>query len=123
LNSEIPLSGDLSKWATEGVLLLNTTLTVRRGEAGSHFGKGWERFTDEVIRKINDRSEGTVFILWGGPSRKKTKLIDPTKHLVLEANHPSPLSANRGGFFGCRHFSKTNVYLTEKGKNPIDWSL
>lgn len=123
LGIDIPLSGDLSAWADQGVLLLNTTLTVRKGEAGSHQKKGWEIFTDEIIRLLSEQYTGIVFILWGGYAQAKEKLIDQTKHFVLKANHPSPLSANRGGFFGCRHFSKTNQLLESIHRETINWSL
>lgn len=122
LNIELPKSGDLTKWAGQGVLLLNATLTVRAHEAGSHQGRGWERFTDQVIRTISDLRAGVVFLLWGSYAQKKEALIDTNKHFVLKAPHPSPLSAHRG-FFGCKHFSKTNNYFRENGLPEIDWSL
>ena len=122
LGCEIPKSGDLTKWAKEGVLLLNTALTVRAHRANSHKDCGWTWFTDNVIKILSDRRENLVFILWGGNARSKKPLIDRSKHLVLECAHPSPLSAFNG-FFGCRHFSKTNSYLTAHGKTPIDWQL
>lgn len=115
-------SGDLTKWAKNGVLLLNTSLTVRSGMANSHKNIGWEVFTDSVIKKISDNKENVVFLLWGGNARSKKKLIDTKKHLVLECAHPSPLSAYNG-FFGCKHFSKTNEYLIKHGLSPIDWDL
>ena len=118
----IPKSGNLTKWAEEGVLLLNTTLTVRAHMANSHRDCGWTWFTDSVIKLISDRREHVVFILWGANARSKKPLIDRTKHLVLECAHPSPLSAYNG-FFGCRHFSKTNEYLQAHGIAPIDWQL
>lgn len=121
LGKPYPESGDLSSWAGQGVLLLNATLTVRANQAGSHQGKGWERFTDAVIRKISDQYEGIVFMLWGGYARKKSKLIDKHKHHILESGHPSPLSANRGYWFGNRHFSQCNELLKKQGKTPIDW--
>lgn len=125
LNSEtgmqIPASGDLTGWAKQGVLLLNTVLTVRAHAANSHKGKGWEQFTDGVIKRISDGEDGVVFMLWGGNARSKKPLIDSDKHLVLECPHPSPLSAYNG-FFGCGHFVKANKFLTERGKTPIDWS-
>lgn len=114
--------GYLESWAHQGVLLLNSVLTVESGRAGSHAGKGWENFTDRAIREINDRGAGVVFMLWGSYAQKKGQFIDRKKHLVLESPHPSPLSAHRG-FFGCKHFSKANAYLQSKGKAPIDWSL
>ena len=117
-----PNSGNLTKWAKEGVLLLNTTLTVREHAANSHSKCGWAWFTDNVIKLISDNTENTVFILWGGNARSKVPLIDSKKHLILQCAHPSPLSAYNG-FFGCRHFSKTNAYLLSKGKKPIDWDL
>jgi len=118
-----PQSGDLSSWATQGVLLLNATLTVREGQAGSHQKQGWEQFTDFVIQTISNECADVVFLLWGGYARKKKSLIDAQKHLILESGHPSPLSANRGYWFGNQHFSKANRYLASKGKNPIDWTL
>ena len=117
-----PNSGNLTKWAKEGVLLLNTTLTVREHAANSHSKCGWAWFTDNVIKLISDNTENTVFILWGGNARSKVPLIDSKKHLILQCAHPSPLSAYNG-FFGCGHFSKTNAYLLSKGKKPIDWDL
>jgi len=121
LGQPIPQNGDLFRWSEQGVLLLNATLTVRAGEAGSHQGKGWEVFTDAVIKKISDEKEHVVFLLWGGYARGKISLIDKTKHFVLESGHPSPLSANRGLWFGNRHFSKCNSYLQSKGLAPIVW--
>lgn len=118
-----PQSGDLSSWATQGVLLLNATLTVREGQARSHQKQGWEQFTDFVIQTISNECADVVFLLWGGYARKKKSLIDAQKHLILESGHPSPLSANRGYWFGNQHFSKANRYLASKGKNPIDWRL
>lgn len=120
LGKPVPASGNLERWARQGVLLLNATLTVLQGAAASHQGKGWEEFTDAVIQKISEEKEQVVFILWGRFARGKASMIDPTKHLVLESAHPSPLSANQG-FFGCKHFSKTNEYLTTHGKEVIDW--
>lgn len=117
-----PKSGDLSGWAKQGVLLLNTLLTVRQGEPFSHKDHGWERFTDEVIRLISAQCENVVFILWGGPAQKKTSLIDAAEHLILKAPHPSPLSSYRG-FFGSKPFSKTNAYLIHHGIEPISWCL
>ncbi len=113
--------GDLTGWAEQGVLLLNAVLTVRAHQANSHKGKGWEYFTDSVIKKISDKKQGVVFLLWGANARSKKALIDGNKHLILECAHPSPLSAYNG-FFGCGHFIKTNEYLVEQGKTPIDWS-
>ncbi len=125
LNSDlgipIPKSGNLEKWAEQGVLLLNATLTVRANQAGSHQNQGWENFTDEVIRQLSARHTGLVFLLWGSYAQAKTALIDTSKHHVLKSVHPSPLSAYRG-FFGCRHFSKTNALLLSTGKEPIDWN-
>ena len=118
-----PISGDLSPWAKQGVLLLNATLTVQAHKAGSHQGKGWEKFSNRVIQILSDQHENIVFLLWGGYAKQKLKLIDGEKHCVLASGHPSPLSANRGYWFGNEHFSKTNAYLTEKGKEPIDWAL
>lgn len=120
--SPFPKSGDLSPWAAQGVLLLNTLLTVRSGEPFSHKEKGWERFTDQVIRTLSDRREHIVFILWGAPAGKKAALIDERKHLILKAPHPSPLSSYRG-FFGSKPFSRTNAYLERCGITPIDWKL
>ncbi len=116
-----PESGDLTGWAKQGVLLLNTVLTVRAHAANSHKGKGWEEFTDSIIKKISDLKENVVFLLWGGNARSKKPLIDGNRHLILECAHPSPLSAYNG-FFGCGHFVKTNEYLIEHGKTPVDWS-
>ncbi len=121
LGNPIPTTGDLSRWAEQGVLLLNATLTVRAHQAGSHQGKGWEQFTDEVIRTLSEEKEGIVFLLWGGFAKKKTKLIDTNKHHVLTSGHPSPLSANRGYWFGNEHFSKTNSILQQSGRSPINW--
>lgn len=122
LGYDPPESGDLTKWAKEGVLLLNTTLTVRRAQANSHKNCGWTEFTDEVIRRLSARETPMVFILWGGNARAKKPLIDGEKHLILECAHPSPLSCYNG-FFGCRHFSKTNAFLQTKGLGEIDWKL
>ena len=116
-----PESGNLSRWAEQGVLLLNATLTVRANTAGSHQGQGWETFTDAVIKSISDNCQHIVFLLWGGFAKKKMVLIDTQKHCVLSSGHPSPLSANRGHWFGNKHFSKTNEYLTSVGKENIDW--
>jgi uracil-DNA glycosylase len=113
--------GDLTGWAEQGVLLLNAVLTVRAHQANSHKGKGWEYFTDSIIKKISNEKEGVVFLLWGANARSKKPLIDSSKHLILECAHPSPLSAYNG-FFGCGHFIKTNEYLIKQGKTPIDWS-
>ena len=122
LNISEPNCGDLTKWAQRGVLLLNTTLSVRAHQANSHANCGWAWFTDSVIKLISDHTEHTVFLLWGSNARSKASLIDNQRHLILQCAHPSPLSAYRG-FFGCRHFSRTNDYLTQHGKNPIDWNL
>ena len=119
--SPIPVSGNLTRWAVQGVLLLNATLTVRAHQAGSHQRLGWEQFTDAVITKLSNNHNGLVFLLWGGYARSKASLIDSSRHLILQAVHPSPLSANRGGWFGHRHFSKANQYLTQHGKTPIQW--
>lgn len=120
---ETPLpDGDLTSWAQQGVLLLNATLTVIAGQAASHQGKGWEEFTDAVIKKVSDEKEHVVFILWGNYARRKKSLIDTSKHLVLESAHPSPLSAHNG-FFGNHHFSKTNEYLLKHGEESIKWGL
>ena len=112
--------GELLPWVEQGVLLLNTTLTVRSGEAASHQGLGWETFTDAVIQLISQRCTHVVFLLWGSPARRKAAMIDATRHCILEAPHPSPLSAHRG-FFGCRHFSRANAYLQQQGLAPIQW--
>ena len=117
-----PNCGDLTKWANQGVLLLNTTLTVREHMANSHSKCGWAWFTDSVIKLVSDKCENVVFILWGGNARSKAPLIDTKKHLILQCAHPSPLSAYNG-FFGCKFFSKTNKYLEEHDKQPIDWNL
>lgn len=117
-----PKSGDLSHWASEGVLLLNTLLTVRAGEPFSHKDRGWERFTDQVIRALSEQREHIVFILWGAPAGKKASLIDGRKHLILKAPHPSPLSSYRG-FFGSKPFSRTNTYLMSMGIAPVAWCL
>ncbi len=116
-----PESGNLSRWAEQGVLLLNATLTVRANTAGSHQGQGWETFTDAVIKSISDNCQHIVFLLWGSFAKKKIALIDTQKHCVLSSGHPSPLSANRGYWFGNKHFSKTNAYLSSVGKQAIDW--
>jgi uracil-DNA glycosylase len=118
---KMPRQGDLTNWAKQGVLLLNATLTVRAKQAGSHQKKGWEEFTDAVIRILNKEGKNIVFILWGSSAQKKGAFIDRSKHLVLEGPHPSPLSAYRG-FFGCGHFKKANEYLEKHGRKPIDWA-
>lgn len=115
-------TGDLRSWARQGVLLLNTTLTVRAHQAASHQGKGWEMFTDEVIRAVSERNERVVFVLWGAHARKKKALVDPSRHTIVESPHPSPLSAHRG-FFGSRPFSAANAALEAVGRAPIDWRL
>jgi uracil-DNA glycosylase len=120
LGKAIPASGDLNRWAVQGVLLLNATLTVRASEAGSHQNKGWEQFTDAVIKKISEEKQHVVFLLWGAYAQKKGEMIDRTKHLVLMSAHPSPFSAERG-FFGNKHFSQTNAFLRSKGLKEIDW--
>jgi uracil-DNA glycosylase len=121
LNKPFPPTGNLERWAGQGVLLLNAVLTVRKGEANSHQRMGWETFTDAVIQKISDEKENVVFLLWGGPAKKKGARVDRNKHLVLESGHPSPLSANKGHWFGNRHFSKSNAFLADKNKKQIDW--
>ena len=121
LRTPFPLSGNLERWAAQGVLLLNATLTVRESEAGSHQKKGWETFTDAVIQKISDDKENVVFLLWGGFAKKKGAKIDRKKHYVLETGHPSPLSANRGLWFGNKHFSKTNTFFKNKNTSEIVW--
>lgn len=115
-------SGNLEAWAKQGVLLLNTCLTVRENEPGSHSKIGWLEFTDSIIKKISDEKQGVVFILWGKYAQEKQVLIDETKHHILKAAHPSPFSAEKG-FFGCKHFSKTNEYLIKEGYDPIDWKI
>lgn len=122
LNIKEPNCGDLTKWANDGVLLLNTTLTVRAHQANSHANCGWSWFTDSVIKLISDHTQHTVFLLWGSNARSKAPLIDTKKHLILQCAHPSPLSAYRG-FFGCRHFSQANQYLSTHGQTPINWDL
>lgn len=117
-----PAHGNLQSWANQGVLLLNAVLTVERGQAGSHQGKGWETFTDAVVQLLTDGREGVVFMLWGSYAQKKGAVIDRSKHLVLQASHPSPLSAHRG-FLGCKHFSRANDYLLRQQVEPIDWSV
>ncbi len=118
--AERPESGNLERWAEQGVLLLNAVLTVRAGIANSHQKKGWERFTDAVVHAVAEKKEGVVFLLWGSPAAKKAEFVDPDKHLVLKSVHPSPLSAERG-FFGNHHFTKANEYLGKQGKEPIVW--
>ncbi len=120
IGTSIPDSGNLERWARQGTLLLNATLTVLGGKPGSHQGLGWERFTDAVIKKVSDEKEHVVFLLWGKYAQEKMKLIDDTKHLILMAPHPSPFSAH-SGFFGCKHFSKTNDYFQKHKKMPIQW--
>ncbi len=122
LNLSIPLHGDLTSWAKQGVLLLNSTMTVRAGLPGSHNKKGWEIFTDSVIQFISDHKTGVVFLLWGKFAQSKESLIDQSKHHILKAPHPSPFSAF-SGFFGCKHFSKTNSILKSQGLTPINWSI
>lgn len=115
--------GELTHWAEQGVLLLNSVLTVEAGNAASHQGRGWEQFTDEVVRVLNEQGDHLVFLLWGSYAQRKGQIINPEKHLVLKATHPSPMAANRGGFFGCRHFSQANAWLEKHGREPIDWAL
>jgi len=122
LGTPVPEHGNLEKWADQGVLLLNATLTVRDNQAGSHQKRGWETFTNRVIELVSQEKSGVVFLLWGRFAQAKESLIDGSKHLVLKSAHPSPLSAYNG-FFGCRHFSRTNDYLVQQGKSGIDWSL
>ena len=122
LGVQTPGHGNLEQWAAAGVLLLNTTLTVRGGEAGSHHGHGWERFTDRIIEVLSARAEPLVFVLWGSSARSKRPMIDTARHGVVESAHPSPLSAHRG-FVGSRPFSKVNSLLTQRGVDPIDWTL
>ena len=118
----MPAHGCLQSWAEQGVLLLNATLTVEQASAGAHQKKGWEQFTDRAIAELNQQREGLVFLLWGSYAQKKGQLIDASKHLVLKAPHPSPLSAHRG-FLGCGHFSQANGYLQQQGESAIDWSI
>lgn len=120
LGISIPQTGDLSRWAKQGVLLLNATLTVRAHQVGSHQKKGWETFTDEVIRNVSKKKDHVVFLLWGAYAQQKSEMIDQTKHLILQSVHPSPLSASRG-FFGNHHFSRTNQFLQSKGLVPVNW--
>ena len=121
LGKPVPKSGNLEAWAKQGVLLLNATLTVRAHQAGSHQNKGWETFTDAAIQQLSDQKEGLVFLLWGGFAKRKGQKIDSSKHKILTSGHPSPLSANRGYWFGNKHFSKTNNYLIERGLDEIKW--
>lgn len=122
LGCKIPNNGYLKKWADQGVLLLNTVLTVRAHQANSHQGHGWEKFTDAIIEAVNAQDRPIVYLLWGRPAQQKAKMLTNPKHLVLTAPHPSPLSAYRG-FFGCKHFSQTNAFLQENGVEPIDWQI
>jgi uracil-DNA glycosylase len=121
LGKPVPKSGNLERWARQGVMLLNSTLTVRAGQAGSHQGKGWETFTDAAIKLISDEKQHVVFMLWGAYAQKKGAVIDGKKHLILKAKHPSPMAAQWGGWFGTKHFSQANTYLESKGLPPIDW--
>ncbi|MGM9703601.1 MAG: uracil-DNA glycosylase [Prevotella sp.] len=121
IGTPMPASGNLTRWAEQGVLLLNATLTVRAHQAASHQRKGWEEFTDAAIKALNAHRDNLVFILWGGYARSKAPLIDSSRHLILQSVHPSPLSANRGGWFGNHHFSRANLYLREHGKEEIEW--
>ena len=123
LNIEIPNHGNLTKWQEQGVLLLNTILTVRKHQPNSHKNKGWEQFTNNIISELSNNKENLVFILWGSQAHKTEKLIDTNKHLILKSGHPSPLSANQGKWFNNKHFSKTNQYLIENNITPIDWTL
>ncbi len=122
LGIQYPKEGNLQTWAKQGVLLLNATLTVRAHQAGSHQKKGWEKFTDSIILNLSEKKENLVFLLWGNFAISKSLLINKSKHLILTSVHPSPLSAHRG-FFGCKHFSKTNTFLQQKGIEPINWSI
>lgn len=121
LGKPFPPTGNLERWADQGVLLLNATLTVRAGQAGSHQGKGWETFTDAVIKKISDEKKDVVFMLWGSYAKKKGAIADAAKHRILLSGHPSPLSANKGHWFGNKHFSQANEFLEAKGKKKIEW--
>jgi uracil-DNA glycosylase len=122
LGIQRPRHGLLEHWARQGVLLLNSVLTVEMGQAASHRDRGWERFTDRIIAEVNAKAEPVVFLLWGSYAQKKAAFVDTSKHLVLKAPHPSPLSAH-SGFFGCRHFSRANAFLESRGLKPIDWAL
>ena len=122
LGCQIPNNGYLKKWADQGVLLLNTVLTVRAHQANSHQGRGWEQFTDAIIRTVNEQNRPIVYLLWGRPAQTKAAMLNNPKHLILKAPHPSPLSAYRG-FFGCRHFSQANEFLIANGIEPIDWQI
>ena len=121
LGKPVPKSGNLERWASQGVMLLNSTLTVRAGQAGSHQGHGWEPFTDAVIKLISDEKQHVVFMLWGAYAQKKGSVIDAKKHLVLKSKHPSPMAAQWGGWFGNKHFSQANEYLESNGLKPIEW--
>ena len=123
LNSPIPTHGNLTHWHNQGVLLLNTILTVRKNQPNSHKNKGWEQFTNNIISELSNTKENLVFLLWGANAHKTEKLIDKTKHLILKSGHPSPLSANQGKWFNNKHFSKTNQYLIDNMITPIDWNL
>ena len=120
LGSARPVNGNLQHWAGQGVLLLNAVLTVEQGRAGAHQGKGWEKFTDRIVSELNESRDGLVFMLWGSYAMKKGAMIDRSRHLVLTAPHPSPLSAHRG-FLGCRHFSRANEWLVQHGQSPVEW--
>lgn len=122
LGCYIPNNGYLEKWARQGVLMLNTVLTVRAHQANSHQGKGWERFTDAILERVNEQDRPIVYLLWGRPAQNKIPMLNNPKHLILKAPHPSPLSAYRG-FFGCRHFSQANEFLTANGAEPVDWQI
>ena len=121
MGTPMPITGNLTRWAEQGVLLLNATLTVREHQPGSHQRHGWEQFTDAAIKALNAHRDNLVFILWGGYARSKASLIDASRHLVLQSAHPSPMSANKGGWFGNHHFSRANAYLVEHGQEPINW--
>ena len=120
MGTPIPSSGNLDRWAEQGVLLLNSVLTVRAHQAASHAGRGWEKFTDAVVRVINEQKQGVVYMLWGSYAQRKGQVADATRNLILKSVHPSPLSVYRG-FFGCKHFSQANAYLQNMGKEPIVW--
>ncbi|MBE5736701.1 MAG: uracil-DNA glycosylase [Clostridiales bacterium] len=123
IGCSIPNNGNLTKWAKQGVLMLNSVLTVERNKPNSHKGKGWELVTTQIIKELNNRVDPVIFLLWGGNAKSFTQYIDTNKHYVLTAVHPSPMSANQGGWFGCKHFSKTNAILNKLGKSPIDWQI
>ncbi|MBR4745328.1 MAG: uracil-DNA glycosylase [Clostridia bacterium] len=123
LGCYIPNNGNLTKWANQGVLMLNSVLTVRAGMPNSHKGKGWEQITSQIVKLLSDRDDPVIFMLWGSNAKSFEKLIDTSRHYILKSAHPSPMSANQGGWFGCRHFSKANKFLAQHGKSEIDWQI